>query len=249
MATRPDSMGIYADLAAKRAAKYDVELEKRCREWIEGVLGRKLEGDFRESLMDGSALCELINTLKPGTIKKVHKSPILMFRRENFGSFQRACLTLGCKESETCVFEDVYDNKNMGQFLINIISLARNTQYEPGYKGPILQDASRNSGPGAKPTGNKDAGPTMAEMAMRQAQEAKDAGRYTEHGVLMNPTDNINHGQKDATSPEQQKKTAYVGDYMDAAMRQAQEAKDAGRYTEHGILMNPSDNLNHGQKK
>ena len=238
MATRPDSMGIYAGYAAKRKAKYDVELEGRCRDWIEGNLGRKLEGPtFRESLMDGVAVCDLINVLAPGTIKKIHKSPILMFRRENFGSFQRACLKLGCKEIETAVFEDVYDDKDMGQFLINIIALARNTQYQPGYKGPILPDAAKNSGQGkaVAATAAPYLGPTFTEQANKEIGENIKEGRYTEHGIVMDPSKN----KKD---PEPEKKYKYVGDYTDDAMRQAQEAKNDARYVEHGVIMDPSKN-------
>ena len=316
-------MGIYGDLAKKREAAYDKALEGRCRAWIEGVIGRKLPDPFRESLCDGVALCELVNKLKPGQIQKIHRSTIAMFCRENFGSFQRACVALGCRENETCVFEDVYDNRNMNQFLTNIIALARNTQNKPGYSGPRLEDASgskpttapqvplvdptpapapsqaRPAPAGAAPTPSgqwkeaKSCGSYM-DAAMEQAQRAKDAGRYTEHGILMNPDDNRNHGQKapvnqqaappnwGASKPVNQqapppswtsvpspsatpaayqkpaqgtgpggiqwKQAKGCGSYMDAAMEQAQRAKDAGRYTEHGILMNPDDNTTHGQK-
>lgn len=328
MATRPAPMGIYGDLARKREAAYDKELEGRCRAWIEGVIGRKLSDPFRESLCDGVALCELVNKLKPGQIPKIHRSTIVMFCRENFGSFQRACVALGCRENETCVFEDVYDNRNMNQFLTNIIALARNTQNKPGYSGPRLEDASGSKPPAGRPleanptpapaasaprpapaaapaptpSGQwKEAKPcgTFMDAAMAQAQRAKDAGRYTEHGILMNPDDNKNHGQKgpvtnqpaqpptwgkQETNPKpvnqpaappnwtavpspsatpaayqkpaqgtgpggiQWKQAKPCGSYMDAAMEQAQRAKDAGRYTEHGILMNPDDNTVHGQK-
>ena len=244
MATRPASMGIYADYAAKRKEKYDVALEGRCREWIEGNLGRKLEGPtFRESLMDGVAVCDLINVLAPGTIKKIHKSPILMFRRENFGSFQNACLKLGCKEIETAVFEDVYDDKDMGQFLINIIALARNTQYKPGYKGPILQDAAKNSGQGkaVAATAAPYLGPTFTEQANKEIGDNIKEGRYVEHGIVMDPSKNVTHGKAE------EKRYAYCGDYTDDAMRQAQEAKNDARYTEHGIIMDPSQNATHGK--
>ena len=172
-----------------------------------------------------------------------------MFRRENFGSFQNACLKLGCKDTETAVFEDVYDNKDMGQFLINIIALARNTQYQPDYKGPILQDAAKNSGPGkaVAATAKPYLGPTLADVASKNAQEAIEASRYTEHGVVMDPTKNVHSGQKDA-KPAEETKVKYCGDYNEAAMKQAQEAKSAATYTEHGIVMNPDENRSHGQK-
>ncbi|OHT07370.1 Calponin-1 [Tritrichomonas foetus] len=194
-------MGIYADLQKKREGAYDVELEGRVRTWIEGNLGRKLEGPFRESLMDGTVVCELINKLKPGKIPKIHYSKILMFRRENFGFFQRACVDLGCLDNETAVFEDVYDNRNMGLFLTNIIALARNTQYQPGYNGPILQDAVKKA-EAQKMNFTKEqlarghSGPTMMEQAANQAGQAKEESRYVEHGIIANVDEHKFHGQK-----------------------------------------------------
>jgi hypothetical protein len=258
MANREPSRGIYADLAAKRAAKYDVELEGRVRAWIEGVVGRPIPGNFREGLMDGTIVCELVNKLQPGTIVKIHKSPIVMFRRENFGFFQNACVKLGCVPNETAVFEDVYEDRNMGQFLTNIVALARCTQYKPGYKGPILADASKEAqgaaGPGPVAQG-KYIG-TYQEEANKTVLAAKEASRYTEHGIISNPDDHKFHGQKagDAPAPAAQPAQKfpnagkYLGTFQDAATEQALKAKEAGRYTEHGIISNPDDHKFHGQK-
>ncbi|KAH0788321.1 Muscle-specific protein 20 [Histomonas meleagridis] len=201
MSTRPKEMGIYADLAQKRAASYDVALEGRVRAWMEGIIGRKIPGNLREALMDGTILCELINRLSPGMIPRIHQSPIVMFRRENFGAFQNACVKLGCKDNETCVFEDVYDNRNMGLFLTNMVALARNVQYKPGYRGPILPDAAHQSEANRSHFTKEQIDrtacmPTKLDEANMQAQKAKDAGRYTSHGVLMNPQEHEYHGQK-----------------------------------------------------
>jgi hypothetical protein len=38
----------------------------------------------------------------------------------------------GCLPNETAVFDYVYEDRNIGQFLINIVALARNPQYKPG---------------------------------------------------------------------------------------------------------------------
>ena len=195
-------MGIYADYEKKRVEGYDVALEKEVREWMEAVLGRPLEGaTFRESLMDGTAVCELINKLYPGMIKKIHKSPLVMFRRENFGFFQNACVKIGCKDNETAVFEDVYDDRNMGLFLINIVSLARNTQFKPGYSGPILASA-RPPASGQKQNFTKEqlargyCGPTAQQVAADEMGKAKDQFRYIEHGIVSNPDENLYHGNK-----------------------------------------------------
>ena len=44
--------------------------EREAREWIEAVLtGEKLEGTLQEALKSGVVLCNLLNTVKPDTVK------------------------------------------------------------------------------------------------------------------------------------------------------------------------------------
>jgi hypothetical protein len=245
MSNRGESRGIYADLASKRQSKYDTDLEARVREWIEGVIGRPISGPFREGLMDGTVVCELINKLSPGLISKVHRSPIVMFRRENFGFFQNACVKLGVKSNETAVFEDVYEDRNMGQFLINIIALARVTQYKPGYGGPILADARQESSgaPGPSAAGKKQYIASFAEEAQKVALDAKESSRYVQHGILSNPEENLFHGQKDGKKGLERR--ASVGPYVPSAQDLAADvgvkAVEETRYREHGIIMNPDE--------
>ena len=43
--------------------------EREAREWIEAVTGEKLEGTLQEALKSGVVLCNLLNTVKPDTVK------------------------------------------------------------------------------------------------------------------------------------------------------------------------------------
>lgn len=48
------------------------EQEAEVLEWIEAVLGEKLpKGDYEDILKDGVILCQLINKLAPGSVKKI----------------------------------------------------------------------------------------------------------------------------------------------------------------------------------
>ena len=62
--------------AAKQAAKYDPERELQAKEWIQLVAKTKFDESlsFQENLKDGVMLCDVINGLKPGTIKTVNAS-------------------------------------------------------------------------------------------------------------------------------------------------------------------------------
>lgn len=49
-----------AELAAKRAAGYNPELEKEAQQWIEAVTGESFPGSFHEALKDGVLLCKYV---------------------------------------------------------------------------------------------------------------------------------------------------------------------------------------------
>ena len=197
MAARPKSMGIYGDLERKRQENYDKALEGRVKEWMEKLIGREITGaTFQEGLMDGVALCECMNKLFPGKIAKIRNSPVMLFRRENFGAFFKACKSVGMVDSDLCQFEDVYDNKNMSQFLLMMISLARIVQFRPEYTGPILEDAVKQAKANKREFTEAQlrAGESIVPLAQagmnETASKAKEASRYVEHGIIMNPDEN-----------------------------------------------------------
>ena len=66
--------GLDAEIALKQQAKFDYDLERRLREWIEETLGEKLsDDDLGNALKSGIVLCNLINKIKPGSIKKINR--------------------------------------------------------------------------------------------------------------------------------------------------------------------------------
>lgn len=58
------------------AGKRDQQQEKEVQEWIEAVVGKKFPAgeEYEDVLRDGQVLCELMNKLKPGSIKKINTS-------------------------------------------------------------------------------------------------------------------------------------------------------------------------------
>lgn len=61
MAERPKGYGMTAELQAKKQSKYDPELEKQARDWMEKVVGEPLpSADFQEALKNGEYLCKLV---------------------------------------------------------------------------------------------------------------------------------------------------------------------------------------------
>ncbi|CAB1427494.1 unnamed protein product [Pleuronectes platessa] len=84
------AFGLSAEVKSKLAGKYDPQKEEELRLWIEDVTGKRMGDNFMESLKDGALLCELINVLQPGSVRKINSSTQNWHQLENIGNF-RAC--------------------------------------------------------------------------------------------------------------------------------------------------------------
>uniref|UniRef100_A0A8C6JKA9 Uncharacterized protein n=1 Tax=Melopsittacus undulatus TaxID=13146 RepID=A0A8C6JKA9_MELUD len=83
------------------------------QKWIEQVTGRSFgEKDFRSSLENGILLCELLNAIKPGLVKKINRLPTPIAGLDNIILFLRGCKELGLKESQLFDPGDLQDTSN-----------------------------------------------------------------------------------------------------------------------------------------
>ncbi|KAK2115025.1 Calponin-3 [Saguinus oedipus] len=86
------SYGLSAEVKNKIASKYDHQAEEDLRNSIEEVTGMSIGTNFQLGLKDGIILCELINKLQPGSVKKVNESSMNWPQLENIGNFALAGL-------------------------------------------------------------------------------------------------------------------------------------------------------------
>ncbi|XP_022623614.1 LIM domain only protein 7-like isoform X4 [Seriola dumerili] len=119
--------------------------------WIEEVTG-KLFGcnDFRAALENGVLLCDLINQLKPGIIKRVNRLSTPIAGLDNVNVFLKACGKLGLNESQLFHPGDLQDlstrvtlrrdesNRRLKNVLITIYWLGRKAHLDAFYSGPQL---------------------------------------------------------------------------------------------------------------
>ncbi|XP_074947698.1 LIM and calponin homology domains-containing protein 1 isoform X1 [Phalacrocorax aristotelis] len=83
------------------------------QKWIEQVTGRSFgEKDFRSGLENGILLCELLNAIKPGLVKKINRLPTPIAGLDNIILFLRGCKDLGLKESQLFDPGDLQDTSN-----------------------------------------------------------------------------------------------------------------------------------------
>jgi len=151
-------------LAKKAAEKYDPELEDRAAEWIEGVTGESgVKGNFAEALKSGVILCKLLNTIKPGSIKKINEQNMAFKQRENISNWLTAIQSLGVHNNAVFGPDDLYEAKNMGSVLNCIFAFGGAVQVSvPEYDGPkfgvadsshAAQDVKRSGGPATQTGG------------------------------------------------------------------------------------------------
>nr|XP_032812180.1 LIM and calponin homology domains-containing protein 1-like isoform X2 [Petromyzon marinus] len=121
------------------------------RRWIQEVTGRELEGeDFRAALENGVALCDLVNHIKPGLVKRVNRQPTPIAGLDNVNQFLDACANLGLKPaqlfhagdlqdtSERLTISETETDRRLKNVLITLYWLGRAAQTSRDYQGPAL---------------------------------------------------------------------------------------------------------------
>ncbi|XP_069457922.1 LIM domain only protein 7 isoform X31 [Ovis canadensis] len=119
--------------------------------WVEAVTEKNFETkDFRASLENGVLLCDLINKLKPGVIKKINRLSTPIAGLDNINVFLKACEQIGLKEAQLFHPGDLQDLSNrvtvkqeetdrrVKNVLITLYWLGRKAQSNPYYNGPCL---------------------------------------------------------------------------------------------------------------
>ncbi|XP_073985872.1 myophilin [Rhodnius prolixus] len=115
------------------------EQESEVIEWIEAVLGEKLPNQpYEDVLRDGVVLCNLINKLAPGSVKKIQTKGTNFQLMENIQRFQAAVKKYGVPEEEIFQTADLFERRNIPQVTLCLYSLGRITQKHAEYDGPRL---------------------------------------------------------------------------------------------------------------
>ncbi|NXN79481.1 LMO7 protein, partial [Bombycilla garrulus] len=106
--------------------------------------------DFRAALENGVLLCDLINKIKPGIVKKINRLPTPIAGLDNINVFLKACGNIGLKEAQLFHPGDLQDlsnrvtvkpeetNRRVKNVLITLYWLGRKAQSDPDYNGPYL---------------------------------------------------------------------------------------------------------------
>ncbi|XP_073801438.1 LIM domain only protein 7b isoform X28 [Danio rerio] len=136
----------------RQQSSFSCELAfQEAQRWIEEVTKKSFGSkSFRVALEDGVLLCDLINTLKPGIIKRLNRLSTPIAGLDNVNVFLKACKKLGLNEAQLFHPGDLQDvstrvtvrreetNRRLKNVLITIYWLGRKAQSDPFYTGPQL---------------------------------------------------------------------------------------------------------------
>ncbi|XP_066921836.1 myophilin-like [Clytia hemisphaerica] len=111
--------------------KYDVALEQAVFRWIAGVLedatlfdGVSGPNQFKDKLKNGEILCNLMNKLQAGIIKKFKKNAKMPFQQmENIGFVNEAMRNYGVQAEYIFVTVDLFEGQNIPQVLLSLRNL------------------------------------------------------------------------------------------------------------------------------
>jgi hypothetical protein len=130
-----------SDLAAQKA-KSQGDITEQARQWIADVTGMAVEGELGDALKSGVLLCEVVNKVKPGHIKKISKSKMPFPQRENIKAWTDAARDVfGVPDRDNFETGDLFEQSNMKQVVICILSAGRASASIPGWDGPSITTA------------------------------------------------------------------------------------------------------------
>ncbi|XP_065906338.1 muscle-specific protein 20-like [Dysidea avara] len=177
MADRPKGYGMTAELADKKAAKRDPELEAQAIEWMQAVTEEPFPTDvtFEEALKDGVYLCNLINILQPGSVKKINTSKMAFKQMENIGNFLEGCFAYGLSKEDMFQTVDLYEAQNIPQVTNGIHALGRRAQ-KKGFDGPVLGPKEATEQRREFDEATKQAGQAVIGLQMGSNQGASQSG-------------------------------------------------------------------------
>jgi len=129
--------GLDADIKKKLEAKWDPQKAAQAQAWLEALSGVRATGTLYDYLRNGVILCTAVNKIQPNVVARINTTTMPFKERENIANYLQACKTLGCRETDLFMTEDLYNNSNLGVVVDNIHALGGLAK-KVGFTGPAL---------------------------------------------------------------------------------------------------------------
>lgn len=148
----------------RQRTKSQGDTTEQARQWIADVTGMAVEGELGDALKSGVLLCEVVNKVKPGHIKKISKSAMPFPQRENIKAWTDAARDVfGVPDRDNFETGDLFEQGNMKQVIICILSAGRASASIPDWSGPTISAAT-----GTGKVSRKDRGKSKVSQLVRR---------------------------------------------------------------------------------
>eukprot|EP01103_Thecamoeba_quadrilineata_P020558 TRINITY_DN8894_c0_g1_i1.p1 TRINITY_DN8894_c0_g1~~TRINITY_DN8894_c0_g1_i1.p1 ORF type:complete len:131 (-),score=29.95 TRINITY_DN8894_c0_g1_i1:65-457(-) len=112
--------GLSADARNKLDSKWDSEVANAVSAWIKSKTGEDIGNtpeSFFKSLQSGVLLLNLLNVLRPGSVKAPQQSKMAFKQMENISAYLAGC---GLPSTDLFQTVDLFEQKNMSIVLMNL---------------------------------------------------------------------------------------------------------------------------------
>jgi len=123
------------------AIKRDAGQELQVQKWICEVLGQPGMFDkvpYEDVLKNGVVLCQVMNKICPGSIKKINESGSNFKMMENISKFHEALIKYGVDKVDIFQTNDLAEKRDMGSVTNTMFALGRAMLKHPEWTGPQL---------------------------------------------------------------------------------------------------------------
>ncbi|KAH3763406.1 hypothetical protein Pelo_4740 [Pelomyxa schiedti] len=129
---------VFMKLQQKEDPQYVAAIEK----WIVDVVGHPLshKSDLYQSLRNGAVLCEVVNIIRPGIIKRYNPNPKHRLHEvENIQLYLIATRELSVDSSSGFIPSDLNERRDMAQVMQNVCALSRRA-HQLGFQHPPVKN-------------------------------------------------------------------------------------------------------------
>jgi hypothetical protein len=115
------------------------DTERQAISWVQGCTGLTCSGSFAAWLKDGTVLCNLVNAIHPGSVRKINQSKMPFKQMENIKSFLEASRALGVRPHDCFETLDLFEEKDLMLVAQTLHALGSAVQKScPNFAGPKL---------------------------------------------------------------------------------------------------------------
>lgn len=134
--------GMDRETEKKRKRQYSTEKEEQVMDWIETVTGEQVDS-FYEDLKDGKILCKLLNTFKPGIIRRINTRNSAISHRDNIQLFLSGCFRFGVSTNALFTINDLYEQKDLNAVVNSFFMISKQIELLNIFDGPFLELSGR----------------------------------------------------------------------------------------------------------